>query len=86
MSVIENNKSSSDNLYKVDWVQGQTKTALNKLQMNFFYKKEANGTIHYNMDSVRTYLKTLQYKSRKELTSQNTSAWIMAVQIALESM
>jgi zinc carboxypeptidase family protein len=36
------------------------------------------------MDAVKNYLTTIQQKNRSELTSKNSSAWIMAVQIALE--
>jgi peptidoglycan hydrolase-like protein with peptidoglycan-binding domain len=38
------------------------------------------------MDAVKSYLTTLKDKSRTELISKNTSARMMAVQIALESM
>jgi peptidoglycan hydrolase-like protein with peptidoglycan-binding domain len=37
------------------------------------------------MDTVKSYLTTLKDKSRTELTSKNSSARIMAVQIALEN-
>ena len=36
------------------------------------------------MDAVKNYLTTIQQKNRSDLTSKNSSAWIMAVQIALE--
>ena len=36
------------------------------------------------MKAVTKYLTTIQEKNRSELTSKNSSAWIMAVQIALE--
>ncbi len=36
------------------------------------------------MEAVKNYLTTIQQKNRSELTSKNSSAWIMAVQIALE--
>ena len=36
------------------------------------------------MDAVKNYLTTIQQKNWSELTSKNSSAWIMAVQIALE--
>ena len=36
------------------------------------------------MDTVKNYLTTIQQKNWSDLTSKNSSAWIMAVQIALE--
>ena len=36
------------------------------------------------MDAVKNYLTTIQQKNWSDLTSKNSSAWIMAVQIALE--
>lgn len=36
------------------------------------------------MEAVKNYLTTIQQKNWSELTSKNSSAWIMAVQIALE--
>ena len=36
------------------------------------------------MDAVKNYLTTIKQKNWSELTSKNSSAWIMAVQIALE--
>ena len=36
------------------------------------------------MDAVKNYLTTIKQKNWSDLTSKNSSAWIMAVQIALE--
>ena len=36
------------------------------------------------MEAVKNYLTTIQQKNWSDLTSKNSSAWIMAVQIALE--
>ena len=36
------------------------------------------------MEAVKNYLRTIQQKNWSQLTSKNSSAWIMAVQIALE--
>ena len=36
------------------------------------------------MDTVKKYLTTIEQKNWSQLTSKNSSAWIMAVQIALE--
>jgi hypothetical protein len=89
MTTIENGKSSADNLKEIAWVQQQTKEELNTLTNNVesnFYEKNADGTVTYKMDIVKQYLNSIKGKSWKELVSKNSSAWIMAVQIALESM
>lgn len=53
---------------------------------NNFYSINENWKVEYNMDLVQKYLETKKDKSYVELlNSQNTSAWIMAVQIALSS-
>ena len=86
--VINEGKSSADNLKEVAWVQRQTKEELNNLTSNVednFYKKEDDGRISYNMDLVKNYLDSIKDKSWAELKQKNTAAWIMAVQIALES-
>jgi len=36
------------------------------------------------MEAVKNYLTTIKQKNWSDLTSKNSSAWIMAVQIALE--
>ena len=86
------NKSSAENIKEKKEtmrVQQQVKAELNALTGNVednFYKKEEDGSITYNMDLVKEYLDTLKDKEWKELTSKNTSAWMMAVQIALEKL
>ena len=89
MTTIENGKSSADNLKEIAWVQQQTKEELNTLTNNVesnFYEKNADGTVTYKMDLVKQYLNSIKGKNWNELVSKNSSAWIMAVQIALESM
>jgi len=89
MTTIENGKSSADNLKEIAWVQQQTKEELNTLTNNVesnFYEKNADGTVTYKMDLVKQYLNSIKAKNWNELVSKNSSAWIMAVQIALESM
>lgn len=52
-----------------------------------FYNINENWEVEYDMDLVKKYLETKKDKSYSELlTSQNTSAWIMAVQIVLCSV
>ena len=88
--IINSGKSSAENLKEVAWVKEQTKEELNALtgsvEDNFFYTKEDDGSISYNMDLVKRYLDSLKDKNWTELKGKNTAAWIMAVQIALESM
>ena len=100
MGVIENWKSSVDNIYEVDWVKQQVKEELNALtnnvEDNFFEKKENEQKVEYKMDVVKNYLNKLkdQVKDMDTRTAwqyltwkdRKTAAWIMAVQIALESM
>ena len=79
-----------DNIKEVAWVQQQVKAELSDLRagvsVDNFYTKEADGTVTYKMDVVKDYLNTLKDKEWRELTAKNTSAWMMAVQIALEKL
>jgi hypothetical protein len=83
-------KSSVDNIKEVAWVQQQVRAELNDLRagvtIDKFYTEEADGSVTYKMDVVKEYLNTLKDKERNELTAKNTSAWMMAVQIALEKL
>jgi len=86
---------------KVDWVQKQIKEELRELASDVevakdktkFYKKNGD-TVEYDMDLVKAYLSRLngliEGKSSSEAWGYlkwrgKTAAWIMAVQIALES-
>ena len=51
-----------------------------------FYSINENWEVEYDLDLVKKYLETKKDKQYSELKSQNTSAWIMAVQIALSSV
>ena len=76
----------------------QIKEELNGLTNNIedsFYEKNADETVSYKMDIVKQYLNKLKEEvngmSVKEawqflINKKNTAAWIMAVQIALESL
>ena len=78
---------------EADWVKIQIRDALSSLKKDIvvdkaetFYEKKENEIV-YNMDTVRDYLTTLkEKKSWKELTSSNSSAMVMAVQISLYSL
>lgn len=100
MVVIENGKSSSENLKKISWVDEQTEEALNKLggdtEKKFYEEDSEKKIVTYKMEVVKQYLTSL-YEKVKDITNTreswnklveegNTSAWIMAVQIALESL
>ena len=69
---------------EIDWVQQQVKAELQDLQKESFYTTWENGKVNYDMEAVKNYLTTIKQKNWSELTSKNSSAWIMAVQIALE--
>jgi hypothetical protein len=42
MTIIENAKSSADNLKEIDWVQLQVQAELQQFQKDFFYKEETD--------------------------------------------
>ena len=87
-------KISADKHHEeAEWVKIQIRDALSSLRQwivadkaKTFYEKKDNEIV-YNMDTVRGYLSTLkEKKSWKELTSRNSSAMIMAIQISLYSL
>jgi len=66
-------------------IKNQIKEELKTLNKECFYTKEWNK-IKYDMVTVKQYLNSLKEKKNwKELTSKNSSAVIMAIQIALFS-
>ena len=84
MGNFEAFSQDSTEIKEIDWVQQQVKAELQDLQKESFYTTWDDGKVNYDMDAVKNYLTTIQQKNRSELTSKNSSAWIMAVQIALE--
>ena len=84
MGNFEAFSQDSSEIKEIDWVQQQVKTELQDLQKESFYTTWEDGKVNYDMEAVKNYLTTIQQKNRSELTSKNSSAWIMAVQIALE--
>ena len=84
MGNFEAFSQESSEIKEIDWVQQQVKAELQDLQKESFYTTWEDGKINYDMDAVKNYLTTIKQKNWSELTSKNSSAWIMAVQIALE--
>ena len=84
MGNFEAFSQESSEIKEIDWVQQQVKAELQDLQKESFYTTWEDGKVNYDMDAVKNYLTTIQQKNWSELTSKNSSAWIMAVQIALE--
>ena len=84
MGNFEAFSQDSTEIKEIDWVQQQVIAELQDLQKESFYSTWEDGKVNYDMEAVKNYLTTIQQKNRSELTSKNSSAWIMAVQIALE--
>ena len=84
MGNFEAFSQESSEIKEIDWVQQQVKAELQDLQKESFYTTWEDGKVNYDMDAVKNYLTTIQQKNWSELTLKNSSAWIMAVQIALE--
>ena len=84
MEKIEAFSQDSTEIKEIDWVKKQVKAELLDLQKESFYSTWDDGKVNYDMEAVKKYLTTIQQKNWSDLTSKNSSAWIMAVQIALE--
>ena len=84
MGNFEAFSQESSEIKEIDWVQQQVKAELQDLQKESFYTTWEDGKVNYDMDAVKNYLTTIKQKNWSDLTSKNSSAWIMAVQIALE--
>lgn len=84
---MEKFEQTSQDIKEFEWVKQQVKAELQSLQQNvqqeLFYQKEGDK-VTYNLDLVKTYLEHIKDRSWSQLTEKNSSAWIMAVQIALE--
>ena len=85
---MEKFEQASQDIREIEWVKQQVKAELSSLQQpvqqELFYQKDGDK-VTYNLPLVKTYLEHIKEKSWSELTQKNSSAWIMAVQIALES-
>ena len=82
---IEQQKENSPKFREVERVSKQVKEELKRFNKEKFYDKNGEEIV-YNMDTVKQYLWVLKEKKTwNELISKNSSAMIMAVQIALYS-
>ncbi|MDR2540302.1 MAG: peptidoglycan-binding protein [Candidatus Peribacteria bacterium] len=83
------NFNSTENFKEIDRVKDQINQELQNLkkttEQTLFHKNNGEK-VEYDMDLVKEYLTSKQNKSYAELSKEKSSAWIMAVQIALESM
>ena len=89
--LIVDGKTSSNNIEGTHKrVEYQVAKELGKLTNEIwknFYSINENWEVEYDIDLVKKYLETKKDKPYSELLkSQNTAAWIMAVQIALSSI
>ena len=84
MENFEAFSQDSSEIKEIDWVKQQVKAELLDLQKESFYATWDDGKVNYDMEAVTKYLTTIKQKNWSDLTSKNSSAWIMAVQIALE--
>lgn len=74
-----------EDLYEVDWVKEQTKTALSSLQKEVLYTKKWDE-VRFDVDTSLDYIKTLKdKKTYKEVMKENPWATIMAIQILLKN-
>ena len=74
-----------EDLYEVDWVKEQTKSALSGLKKEVLYTKNWDE-VKFDVDTSLNYLKTLKdKKSYQEVMKQNPWATVMAVQILLKN-
>ena len=90
--LYENNKNMAtemlwkkEDLHEVDWVKEQTKSALSSLQKEVLYTQEWDE-VKFDVDTSLNYLQTLKdAKTWQEMTSKNSGATIMAIQILLKN-
>ena len=74
-----------EDLYEVDWVKEQTKSALSGLQKEVLYTKNGDD-VSFDIDTSISYLNTIKdKKTYKEVMEQNSWATIMAIQILLKN-
>ena len=88
--LIIDGKSSQENVSDTkERVKSQVDKELQQLTNEIwksFYSINESWEVEYNLDLVKRYLETKKDKKYSELKSQNTWAWIMAVQIVLSSI
>lgn len=81
----EQYESSDNNLEKVKWVEKQISHELQNLNSELFFEKSWEKII-YNLNVVNDYLKTKEDKNWTDIIATNSSVYIMAIQIAMESI
>ncbi len=97
--IIEGFSSKENVSEQHEWTKKQVEAELSSIKMNIvgFYESDGNNTdkIKYNLEAVKSYLWKLYEEIRTKDTKEAWSylsqwtrqyAWIMAVQIALESL
>jgi peptidoglycan hydrolase-like protein with peptidoglycan-binding domain len=89
MEMLKTIPVSVETFKEIDWVTDQINMELLKFKVGIENKKNnlfITDKNEFDVNLAKEYLKSIQEKSRNELSSQNSSAWIMAVQIILESL
>jgi peptidoglycan hydrolase-like protein with peptidoglycan-binding domain len=89
MEMLKTIPVSAETFKEIDWVTDQINMELLKFKIGVENKKNnlfITDKNEFDVNLAKEYLSSIQEKSRKELWSQNSSAWIMAVQILLESL
>lgn len=81
----EQYESSDNNLEMVKWVEKQISHELQNLNSELFFEKSWEKII-YNLNVVNDYLKTKEDKNWTDIIATNSSVYIMAIQIAMESI
>jgi len=81
----EQYESSDNNLEMVKWVEKQISHELQNLNSELFFEKSWEKII-YNLNVVNDYLKTKEDKNWIDIIATNSSVYIMAIQIAMESI
>ncbi len=93
-TINSSNESSRDNVREINWVKDSTRRELEAVKSEvtaldwkeWFYTEDADWKIKYDMDAVKNYLNWLKDRPYAATKLQaNSTPWIMAVQIALES-
>ncbi len=77
-----------DSFKNIDWVKEQVNSELNALKDSLKTEKIhfVQENWEYDINLVKDYLQIIQNKSFEELSKKNSSAWIMAVQVALDHL
>ena len=84
---VENFVTNVDNVKQdtPEYVKEKIKTELSSLQKEMFYTIKDDGKVECHMDIVKSYLESIKGLEWEQI-KEKWWAWVMAVQIALESM